>query len=107
VIKKKKKKKKLQWIRNVSVKFKTIQLKNKRKEKSSGCRFDFKLGSTNRKTDTLNFTKIKNTDSPKWTGSEAQATEHLLCQLEALSSNPSPTKKENKTKIHTGSLVEG
>jgi hypothetical protein len=28
----------------------------------------------------------------------AQAVEHLLCKGEALTSNPSPTKNENKNK---------
>jgi hypothetical protein len=33
----------------------------------------------------------------KWTGGMTQMVEHLLCKYEALTSNPSPTKKrENK-----------
>jgi hypothetical protein len=33
----------------------------------------------------------------KWTEGGAQVVLCLLCKCEALSSNPSPTKKENKT----------
>jgi hypothetical protein len=32
----------------------------------------------------------------KWTGGVAQAVLYLLCKMEALSSNPSPTKKKQK-----------
>jgi hypothetical protein len=32
----------------------------------------------------------------KWTGGVAQAKECLVCELKALSSNPSPTKKKNQ-----------
>jgi hypothetical protein len=32
----------------------------------------------------------------KWTGVAAQVVDHLLCKHEALSSNPSPTKKRKE-----------
>jgi hypothetical protein len=31
----------------------------------------------------------------KWTGGVVQAAKRLLCKLEALSSNPNPTKRKN------------
>jgi hypothetical protein len=37
--------------------------------------------------------------SEKWTGSVAQAIEHLLCKHEAQSSNPSSTKQTNKNQL--------
>jgi hypothetical protein len=41
-------------------------------------------------------TPIYKTATTKWTGGMAQVIEHLLCQCEALSSNPNPRKKEKK-----------
>jgi hypothetical protein len=35
----------------------------------------------------------------KWTRGVAQAVKYLLCKLEALSSNPSPSKKERCVKL--------
>jgi hypothetical protein len=35
----------------------------------------------------------------KWARGVAPAVQHLLCKWEDLSSNPSPTKKKNKTPI--------
>jgi hypothetical protein len=35
----------------------------------------------------------------KWTGGVVQAVERLFCKSEALSSNPSPTKKKKTTKL--------
>jgi hypothetical protein len=42
-------------------------------------------------------TPISKIARAKWTGGVAQAVEHLLCECEALSSNPSPTKTQNKS----------
>jgi hypothetical protein len=42
----------------------------------------------------------------KWTGGVTQAVEHLLCQHEALNSNPSPTKNNHKTTL-ISPLMEG
>jgi hypothetical protein len=39
-------------------------------------------------------TPISKITRAKWTGGMAQAIEHLLCKCEALSSNPSLTKKK-------------
>jgi hypothetical protein len=36
----------------------------------------------------------------EWTGVMAQAEEHLLCQCEALSSNPSPAEKNKGMVAH-------
>jgi hypothetical protein len=47
-------------------------------------------GQTVLETPTCRITRAK------VTGDVAQAVEHLLCRHEALSSNPSPTKKKNK-----------
>jgi hypothetical protein len=44
---------------------------------------------------------ISKINRAKWTGSVIQATECLLCKNEALSSNPSLTKKERQNVAHT------
>jgi hypothetical protein len=43
-------------------------------------------------------TPISKITRAKWTGSVAQVIECLLCKCEALSSNPSLTKKKKKRK---------
>jgi hypothetical protein len=42
-------------------------------------------------------TPISKITRAKWTGGMAQAIEHLLCKCEALSSNPSLTKKKKNS----------
>jgi hypothetical protein len=53
-------------------------------------------------------TPITKITKAKWTGDVAQAVEHLLCKCAALSSNPSPTNKEQKSlsKIGFASLKQ-
>jgi hypothetical protein len=41
-------------------------------------------------------TPISKIAREKCTGGLVQVVEHLLCQCDALSSNPNPTKKKNK-----------
>jgi hypothetical protein len=43
----------------------------------------------------LHETPISKITRAKWTGGVAQLEEHLLCKLEALSSNSTPTHKKN------------
>jgi hypothetical protein len=39
-------------------------------------------------------------NSSFWTGGVTQVVEYLFCNCVALSSNPSPTKKQGKAKLH-------
>jgi hypothetical protein len=41
----------------------------------------------------------------KWAGGMVQAVEHLLCNCEALSSNPSTTKKKKKCQAWWQALI--
>jgi hypothetical protein len=51
---------------------------------------------------TIHKTSISKITSTKWTGGMAEVIEHLLCNHEALSSNPSTTKKKQKKEEEKG-----
>jgi hypothetical protein len=71
------------------------------------------LGEEDQKDPSLRSAPANSSQDPiskitraKWTGSMAQAVQHLLCKCEALYSNPSPTKEKRKEKQNKPTWLE-